>query len=201
MPKVVDHEERRRHLGAAACVVLGRVGSVGMTVRAVAQEAGMALATAQHYLPSRERMVRAAIDHLVDRVVRRARAIPADPISLDVVRQAMWQLLPLDEERVFEARVWLALTAEALVDEQVAAVLAESERGLRANLERLVAGGKANGSIGSHVDAQAEAGTLASLMDGITTRVLTAALAPDDARDQVDRYLARLAPVRGGGSA
>ncbi|MEV0729667.1 TetR family transcriptional regulator C-terminal domain-containing protein [Polymorphospora sp. NPDC050346] len=193
MPKVVDHEERRRHLGAAACVVLGRVGSVGMTVRAVAQEAGMALATAQHYLPTRERMVRAAIDHLVDRVVRRARTIPADPITLDVIRQAMWQLLPLDEERVLEARVWLALTAEALVDEQVAAILAESETGLRANLERLLSAGKVNGTVGSHVDARAEATALTTLMDGITVRVLTTALAPDDARDQVDGYLARLA--------
>ena len=196
MPKVVDHEERRRHLGAAACVVLGRVGSVGMTVRAVANEAGMALATAQHYLPTRERMVRAAIDHLTGRVVQRARAIPADTITSEVIRQAVWQLVPLDEERTFESRVWLVLTAEALVDDQIAAILAEGEAELRANLERLLTLGKANGNIGSHVDARVEAAALTTLMDGITVRVLTTALSPADARDEIDNHLIRLMPER-----
>ncbi|GII91546.1 TetR/AcrR family transcriptional regulator [Sinosporangium siamense] len=195
MPKVVDHAERRRQLGAAACVVLGRAGSAGMTVRAVASEAGMALATAQHYLPTRERMVRAAIDHLADRVVQRARTIPTDSITLDVIRRAVWQLVPLDEERVFEARVWLTLTAEALVDEQVAAILAESEAELRANLERLLRLGKAGGGIGSQVNPRTEAAALTTLMDGITVRILTTALSPAAARDEVDRHLTRLTPA------
>ncbi|MGW0434436.1 TetR/AcrR family transcriptional regulator [Micromonospora sp. NPDC003197] len=196
MPKVVDHEERRRHLGAAACVVLARAGSVGMTVRAVANEAGMALATAQHYLPTRERMVQAAIEHLADRVVRRARTIPAESITLEVVRQAVLQLIPLDEERNFESRVWLILTAEALVDDQIAAILAESEAELLANLERLLSLGKTSGSIGTQVDTRFESTALATLMDGLTVRVLTTALSPADARREIDNHLARLAPKR-----
>ncbi|SCG78964.1 TetR/AcrR family transcriptional regulator [Micromonospora humi] len=194
MPKLVDHEERRRHLGAAACVVLARAGSVGMTVRAVAAEAGMALATAQHYLPTRERMVRAAIDHLAARVVRRARAIPADPVTAGVIRQAARELVPLDAERAFEARVWLVLTAEALVDDQVAALLAESEAELRANLERLLALGRAGGTIDARIDPRVEATALVTLLDGITVRVLTTGLDPADAGAEIDRHLARLTP-------
>ncbi|GAB2934519.1 TetR/AcrR family transcriptional regulator [Micromonospora polyrhachis] len=194
MPKVVDHEERRRHLGAAACVVLARAGSAGMTVRAVANEAGLALATAQHYLPTRERMVRAAIDHLAGRVVDRARTIPAESITLEVVRQAVLQLVPLDDERTFEARVWLILTAEALVDDQIAAILAESEAELLANLERLISLGMTSGSIGSHVDARLESTALTTLMDGLTVRVLTTGLSPADAHREIDAHLARLTP-------
>lgn len=157
----------------------------------------MALATAQHYLPTRELMVRAAIDHLSARVVQRARTIPADSITLDVIRQAAWQLVPLDAERAFEARVWLVLTAEALVDEGIAAILAESETRLRGNLERLLALGRAEGEIGAHVDARAEAAALTSLLDGITVRVLTTGLDPADARREIDGHLARLTPGRG----
>ncbi|MBF5033606.1 MULTISPECIES: TetR/AcrR family transcriptional regulator [Micromonospora] len=195
MPKVVDHEERRRHLGAAACVVLARAGSAGMTVRAVAAEAGMPLATAQHYLPTRELMVRAAMDHLAGRVVARARTIPADPVTPEVIRQAVRQLVPLDAERAFEARVWLVLTAEALVDEQVAAILAESEAQMRANVERLLTLGRATGGIAGHVDARAEAAALATLLDGVTVRILTTGLDPADARTEIDAHLARLAPA------
>ncbi|MEU9506178.1 TetR family transcriptional regulator C-terminal domain-containing protein [Micromonospora sp. NPDC048170] len=197
MPKIVDHEERRRHLGGAACVVLGRTGSAGMTVRAVANEAGMALATAQHYLPTREHMVRAAIDHLADRVVRRARQIPAESITVEVIGQAVRQLVPLDEERTFEARVWLALTAESLVDDQIAVVLAESEVELRANLERLLALGQASGDIGAQVDARAEAAALTTLMDGLTLRILTTGLSHVDACQEIDAHLVRLAPEQG----
>ncbi|MEU5551117.1 TetR/AcrR family transcriptional regulator [Micromonospora sp. NPDC047793] len=197
MPKVVDHEERRRHLGAAACTVLARSGSVGMTVRAVATEAGMALATAQHYLPTRERMVQAAIAHLAERVTRRAQTIPADAITVDVLRQAACEIVPLDDERTFEARVWLVLTAEALVDAQIAEILAESEAALRANLERLLTRGRADGDLGAHVEPRAEAAALTTLTDGITVRILTTGLSPADARTEIDTHLARLAPAAG----
>ncbi|NJP99872.1 TetR/AcrR family transcriptional regulator [Streptomyces zingiberis] len=197
MPKVVDHEERRRQLGAAACTVLGRSGSAGMTVRAVAGEAGMALATAQHYLPTRERMVRAALEHLAARVVRRARRIPGDTITPEVIRRAVWELVPLDAERVFEARVWLVLTSEALADDRLAAVLAENEAELRANLERLLTLGQAGGGVAAHIDARAEAAALTTLMDGVTVRVLTTGLSPDAARQEIDRHLTRLAAAPG----
>ncbi|WP_089156132.1 TetR/AcrR family transcriptional regulator [Micromonospora sp. NBS 11-29] len=207
MPKLVDHEERRRHLGAAACVVLARAGSVGMTVRAVAAEAGMALATAQHYLPTRERMVRAAIDHLAARVVRRARGIPADPVTSEVIRQAVRELVPLDAERSFEARVWLVLTAEALVDAEIATLLAQSEVELRSNLRRLLTRAQAGGAIDARVDPRDEAAALATLLDGITVRVLTTGLDPAEAGEEIDRHLARLArqrdrePLTGGAGA
>ncbi|MFY1578720.1 TetR/AcrR family transcriptional regulator [Verrucosispora sp. WMMD703] len=192
MPKVVDHEERRRRLGAAACTVLSRTGAAGTTVRAVAGEAGMPLATAQHYLPTRELMVRAAMAHLVDRVVDRARMIRTGPTALDTLRLAVLELVPLDADRIFEARVWLVLTAESLIDERIAGVLRDNAAELRGNLERLIDEARADGSIAPDVDVPAAASGLATLLDGLTVRLLSTALSPAEARAEVNAHFASL---------
>ncbi|KXK63560.1 TetR family transcriptional regulator [Micromonospora rosaria] len=195
MPKVVDHEERRRLLGAAACAVLSRSGVAGTTVRAVAGEAGMPLATAQHYLPTRELMVRAAMAHLAERVVGRARTLRRGSTALATLRLAARELVPLDPERIFEARVWLMLTAEALIDEQVATVVRENAAELHGNLVRLIDLARADGSAGAGVDGSAAASALATLLDGLTVRLLSGVLTPDEARSEIDAHLARLAPA------
>ncbi|WDZ85407.1 TetR/AcrR family transcriptional regulator [Micromonospora cathayae] len=197
MPKVVDHEERRRRLGAAACVVLSRAGVAGTTVRAVAAEAGMPLATAQHYLPTRELMVRAALAHLADRVVRRARRIPATEVgALETLRRAVLELVPLDAERVFEARVWLMLTAEALIDDRIGEIMRGSADELRGNLERLVDLARTDGGLPAGLDVTRAADGLATLLDGLTVRLLYGALGAADARFEVDAHLTRLASPR-----
>ncbi|MCI4062822.1 TetR family transcriptional regulator C-terminal domain-containing protein [Micromonospora sp. R77] len=194
MPKIVDHEERRRHLGAAACAVLSRAGSGGTTVRAIAAEAGMPLATVQHYLPTRDAMVRAAMAHLTERVVRRAEKIPTTGVTvLETLRLALRELVPLDAERTFEARVWLMLSAEALVDDAIGQVLRSGAAELRANLQRVVAAAQADGGIAAHLDPAAVANGLVTLADGLTVRLLAGQLGADDARAEIDTQLARLA--------
>ncbi|MFC7545054.1 TetR/AcrR family transcriptional regulator [Plantactinospora sp. GCM10030261] len=192
MPKVVDHEERRRRLGAAACAVLNRAGSAGTTVRAVAGEAGMPLATAQHYLPTRELMVRAAMAHLADRVVNRAQRIPTGSTALDTLWLAVLELVPLDLDRLFEARVWLVLTAESLIDEGIATVLRDNAVELRGNLERLAALVKRDGGIAADADVPAVVSAITTLMDGLTIRLLSGALTPVEARAEVDAHFAGL---------
>ncbi|MDC3729191.1 TetR family transcriptional regulator C-terminal domain-containing protein [Rhodococcus sp. Rp3] len=105
----------------------------------MATQAGMALATAQHYAPTRGAMMNAAMDTLECRVIARAREIDTSLPPLDTLRAALLELLPLDDDRRFECRVWLALTAAAMTDREVAKRLASSERQLLGNFERLVA--------------------------------------------------------------
>ena len=183
MPKIVDHAERRNLIGTAACVVLDREGHQGLSVRSVARQAGMALATAQHYAPTREAMMNAAMDTLERRVIARARDIDSSLPPHDTLRAALLELLPLDNNRRFECRVWLALTAAAMTDSEVAERLEHSERQLRSNLERLVA------QTSPHSDAKAVAAILTTATTGLTVRVLTTGLPAARARKELDREL------------
>ena len=183
MPKIVDHAERRNLIGTAACVVLQRAGHQGLSVRSVARQAGMALATAQHYAPTREAIMHAAMDTLERRVIARAREIDTGLTRLDTLRAALLELLPLDDDRRFECRVWLTLTAAAMTDQEVAERLESSERHLRENLERLVA------HTSPSADAPHVAATLTTVTTGLTVRMLTTGLPDEAAQEELDRAL------------
>lgn len=192
MPRIVDHSSRRRALGAAACTVLDRDGYRGLSVRAVAREARMPLGTAQHYAPTRDAMVRAAIECLTERIVERARRIPHQTITLETVRAGLHQLLPLDPCRVFEARVWLALSAAAATEPSIIEALATAEGEQHSNLVRLIDHAKGVGDVAAEVEAAQTAHILTSVINGLTIRMLTTRLPDDAAVSELDSTLTAL---------
>ena len=64
----VEAAVRRRQLVASAQVVLMRDGVARTSLRAIAQEAGIALGTLQYVFPSKELLLRAVIEELVEEI-------------------------------------------------------------------------------------------------------------------------------------
>ena len=62
----VESTVRSRPIVAAARVVITRDGVAGTTVRAVAQEAGIPLGTLQYVFPTKQQLLRAVIEDLVE---------------------------------------------------------------------------------------------------------------------------------------
>lgn len=62
----VESAVRSRQIVAAARVVITRDGVVGTTVRAVAQEAAIPLGTLQYVFPTKQQLLRAVIEDLVE---------------------------------------------------------------------------------------------------------------------------------------
>ena len=62
----VESAVRSRQIVAAARVVITRDGVAGTTVRAVAQEAGIPLGTLQYVFPTKQQLLRAVIEDLVE---------------------------------------------------------------------------------------------------------------------------------------
>lgn len=112
MPKSVDHAQRRRLVIAAARRVLARDGLAGLSMRSVATEAGCTTGLVTHYFQDRQDLVSAVMGDNADRQADRARARFDGGIAgaLD----ALAELLPLDDPRADETRVWLAFYAQAV---------------------------------------------------------------------------------------
>jgi len=64
----VESAVRSRQIVAAARVVITRDGVVGTTVRAVAQEAAIPLGTLQYVFPTKQQLLRAVIEDLVEEI-------------------------------------------------------------------------------------------------------------------------------------
>ena len=116
MPKVVDHEQRRRELGHAVWRVIRRDGVDGASVRTVAEEAGWSPGALRHYFSTQSELLAFAMRLVVERIENRVAALDSAAEPREQVEQVLQELLPLDDERRAENEVWLAFTARALID-------------------------------------------------------------------------------------
>lgn len=112
MPRVVDHEQRRSELAGAVRRVVAGHGVEGATVRAVAAEAGWSMGALRYYFMSQDDLLDFALDTMLAEVpVRVQQVLAAEEPGLDRAQAVLEQLLPLDDARLAEVRVYLAFMA------------------------------------------------------------------------------------------
>ena len=115
MPKEVDHPARRRELADAACRVIARNGLGGTTLADVAEESGWSIGSIRHYFPNKDELIASALWRVGERVDERIRDRTAGGMTMNDLRIAATELLPLDADRRDEALVHLAFMAQAAV--------------------------------------------------------------------------------------
>lgn len=111
MPKLVDHTERRREIAAAVWRVLMRDGLRGASVRAVVAESGMSSGAIRHYFSTHDDLLRFAGHLVMERGPHRLSTV-LENRRLGPRRRAellLAELVPLDDQRQTEARVFAAL--------------------------------------------------------------------------------------------
>ena len=173
MPKEVDHPARRRELADAACRVIARNGLAGTTLADVADESGWSIGSIRHYFPTKDELVASALWRVGERVDDRIRRSTAGGMTLNDLRAAATELLPLDADRREMSLVYLAFMAQAAV----VPALAEAAEGAAQRLQEPLAARFAHavkvGELPSHLDAEHEAARLRLLLDGLRLQLLT----------------------------
>jgi AcrR family transcriptional regulator len=149
MPKVVDHEDRRRRLAEAVWELTLREGLEGVTLRKVAAEAGVSMGQVQHYHPSREEMVRDAVARAVTALNARietavkAAAAGQEAGAEVILRECLYAMLGRDEEGARLLRLSVAVLGRAVSDPSMARVLAPGDGELLDFTAGLIAGARA----------------------------------------------------------
>jgi AcrR family transcriptional regulator len=189
VPKVVDHEERRREIAGAAWRVILRDGVEGVSIRDVAAEAGMSTGALRHYFATKEDLLAGGARLVVERVSERLARRPEGKTPNEVVGKILREVLPLDEGRRTEGAVWLAFVARGQVDRRVAEeheVVFDGLRGLcRGIVERL----HADGWLAPGLDPEQEAWRLHALVDGLCVHGLMGRLDADEMLGVLDAHL------------
>ena len=89
----IKAEARRGQLVAAARAVLEREGLAGATLRAVAAEAGMGLSTMHYIFPSKEQLLRAVLEDVIEQITAAFGASAGDTADLETaMRQSTLQV-------------------------------------------------------------------------------------------------------------
>jgi AcrR family transcriptional regulator len=172
VPKLVDHEQRRRELAEAVWRVIRRHGVDGASVRTVAQEAGWSAGALRHYFRTQSELLDFAILLAAERIRCRVEALELADDPRRAVEQLLSELLPLDDERQAENEVWLAFTARALIDPELRVRQVEIDDELRAACVRAVE----MLGVPAGRERALEAERLHALLDGLA---LHAAMRPD----------------------
>lgn len=200
VPKLVDHEARRRDVAHAVWRVVRRDGLDRASVRAVAEEAGLSAGSMRHYFDGQLDLQRAAMEELIARVGERLAALDPAGAPAEVARRIVAELLPLDDERQAEAEVWFAFVARARTDAAFRSLADASYDGLRALARRVVALAQGvdletrPGAAPPEVD-EVESERLFALLDGLVLHAVQrpGVLSADDLLAVVDRHIAGLA--------
>lgn len=195
MPKIVDHDERRLELVDATWRIIARHGLEGATMREIATEAGFANGALKPYFPTKDTLLEFAFGHVFNRTNRRIAEVTAGKSGLAALRAFCLEVLPLDEERVNEARIVIPFWQKAVNDPQKAQIHQQSMEEWLALIRRHLAEARKAGDVGTAVADAALAGQLLNMLLGAQ---IAAALARDGRTDpaladQIEGFLALLA--------
>ena len=194
MPKIVDHDERRLELVDATWRIIARLGIEGATMREIALEAGFANGALKPYFPTKDTLLAFAFSHVFNRTNERIGAVTAGKTGIAALRAFCVEVLPLDEERINEARIVIPFWQKAVNDPEKAAIHRESMEQWHAALLGHLAEARESGAVTTAVDDDALAGQLLNMLLGAQ---IWAALAPEGQtglglNEQLEGFLALL---------
>ncbi|NUT70306.1 TetR/AcrR family transcriptional regulator [Pseudarthrobacter sp. C4D7] len=194
MPKIVDHDERRLELVDATWRIIARQGLESATMREIATEAGFANGALKPYFPTKDTLLEFAFSHVFNRTNLRIAEVSAGRTGLDALRAFCLEVLPLDDERVNEARIVVPFWQRAINDPRKAAIHQQSMAEWLATIRRFLAEARDSGDVDAAVDDSVLAGLLLNMLLGAQ---IEAALAPDGHTDfghaaQLEGYLSLL---------
>lgn len=163
MPKVVDHEQRRRELGKALWRVIQQRGVEGASVRSVARESGWSPSSVQYYFRTQGELLTFALRLIHEGAHETLEALGEDASPLDTLAA----LLPLDDVSRTATEVWMAFLSRAVVDPSV------REAGAAANDEVEQVCREVVRQLAPKSDVDLETARLHALFDGLALQAVT----------------------------
>jgi AcrR family transcriptional regulator len=195
MPKIVDHDQRRVELVNATWRIIARDGMEGATMREIAAEAGFANGALKPYFPTKDDLLTFAFGHVFNQTNQRMAAATAGLEGLAALRAYCHEILPLDEERISEARIVIPFWQKALTDTAKAQLHEGSMELWRSTMLGYLAQARTAEEIRTAVPDEEIAGFLMTMVLGaqITAALTPARYAPAQLTAQLDGYLQMLA--------
>ena len=110
MPKIIDHEKKKKQIIQYAYDSIAENGAKGSTVRQIAKLAKMTPGQIRYYFPSHSELLQAVMSTVEIKVRRKIEAIfeSEDLKAIDKAKVSLLTVLPLDKERLADMEVWMA---------------------------------------------------------------------------------------------
>jgi len=170
MPKIVDHEERRKQIAKATWRVILQRGMKGATARNIAQEAGLSLGALRHYFVTQDELLLFAMRLVNERVTQRIQEIMIRELCpKERVIQILLEIVPMDEQRMAEMEVWFAFVFHQKYRESEAE---EIPVGFFPQIRKILTYLQRQELLQEGLDPETEAERLYAIIDGIAVHAM-----------------------------
>lgn len=196
MPKIVDHDQRREEVLAAAWRVIARVGLDATTIRRIADEAGHSVGAVSHYFKDKEDILISA--HRLAFARARARIVEATEgqSSREALRLALLEALPLDEERLLEAHVDVSFLGHSVGNAHLRRIRSASNAGSRVLWGEFVHRAQESGEMRRDEDPGFIVDEIQALIESLSIQAIIdpGRMTPEHQVELVTRFLERVSP-------
>ena len=157
MPKIVDHDVQRLKFAEAAMSLIARHGLEGVTMRAVAAEAGLSYGSLFHYFKSKDELLMHVIRHSTTLQTKRVNEYVSQYSGLKALEHLLCDDSIISDSSRDDWMVWLTFLYKAALHEAFADLHAELIDGWLTRIERLLEDAQQSGEIRENLDTGFEA--------------------------------------------
>lgn len=189
MPRIVDHEKKRKSIAEAAWSIIKKEGIEKASIRRVAIEAGMSAGALRHYFSTKDEMLLFIMDYYLEEGKKRSQSKSWSDNPLQAVAEVLLELIPIDEEKKIETSVWWILALQSLTSDTLKEKKDEMTNGMYELASSMIEILVLQGILSDSTNVKLEKSRLAALIDGLSIHAL---LRPDvyspDKVKEVIRY-------------
>lgn len=196
LPRLVNHDERKTLIGEATFKVLLKHGLQRLTVRKIAEEAGLTIGGVQYYFSNQQELYVHAMELILKRSEERIhRSVQKGGDVFNGVIQMLKQLIPLEEpEQRMEIESWFNFAIMALKDEELNEYNERIRQSTKTFMKYIIEILSKNKLLKSHMNIDEETDGLYLFIDGLTLQAILYPSHFDDRKVEIyiGNYLSKL---------
>lgn len=172
MPRIVNHDERRRQICDVLLDVVAESGMTGATIRAVAERSGWSTGVIGHYFHGRQDLLLGGLRRAAEILAEHNTRVLATLDGLQALEQILEGSVPLDGRRLALSRIFFFFFVEAMTDQELRQEVESYLVGWRKAVARALRRAQENGDIPANIDRREIAKDLVGLADGLSMHAL-----------------------------
>lgn len=176
MPKIVDHDEKRKQIAEAAWNIIRKEGVEKASIRRVAAEAGMSSGALRHYFSTQDEMLLFIMNYYLEEGKKRSQNKEWSENPVQAVEEVLLELVPIDEEKKIETSVWWILALRSLTSDTIRDKKDEMTDGTYELANSMIEILALKGVLSDSMNAELEKSRLTALIEGLSIHAL---LRPD----------------------
>ncbi|GIO22866.1 TetR/AcrR family transcriptional regulator [Oceanobacillus sp. J11TS1] len=176
MPKIVNHEQKRKSIAEAAWNIMKKEGFEKASIRRVAVEAGMSAGALRHYFSTQDEMLLFIMNYYLEEGKKRSQNKKWSENPLQAVEEVLLELVPMDEEKKVETSVWWIFALRSLTSDTLKEKKDEMTNGTYELANSIIQILILQGILSEPINIELETSRLSALIDGLSIHAL---LRPD----------------------